>query len=336
MPRLRRSNVNLSGIERVVEDATFKYIDSNGKIIKDSKTLERIQTLVIPPAWIDVWICDHERGHIQAVGVDARGRKQYLYHPSWRNQRDKKKFEHMLEFGKSLADLRKQCLQLMDQEGLPYEKSLATAILLLDLGLFRIGMEDYAQENSTYGLATLEKNHVKIKDDVATFDYIAKSSKRRIQSISHPKTVEIIKILKNRKSGGSQLLAYKDKGRWTDVTSFHINSFIKSMTGANFSAKDFRTWRATNLAAVALAASSNVTSASAKKKAVTRAVKEVSYYLGNTPAIARASYIDPRVIDKYFQGETIEKALIEIGYDIDEGLPAVQGTIEEAVLDLLA
>ncbi len=335
MARLRRSDPTTAGITRLYYNNSFKYVDSNGKTITDSKTLERINSLVIPPAWTHVWICDHDRGHIQAVGIDSRGRKQYLYHPKWRNQQDKKKFDHMVEFGKALPLLRKQCLELMNQNGLSYEKSLASAVFLLDLGLFRIGMEDYAQENNTYGLATLEKSHVKIKNDVAIFDYTAKSNKRRIQSISHPKTVEIIRILKNRRSGGNQLLAYKDKGKWMDVTSFHINSFIKSMTGSNFSAKDFRTWRATNLAAIALGVSSNAVSTTAKKKAVTRAIKEVSYYLGNTPAIARSSYVDPRIIDKYFQGETIEKTLIEIGYDTDKGIPAVEGAIEEAVLDLL-
>jgi DNA topoisomerase IB len=212
---------------------------------------------------------------------------------------------------------------------------LACAVRLLDRGFFRVGTEDYAEQNGTYGLATMRKRHVKLgPNGLLVFDYVAKSGKHRVQSVVDPAVYEVVEKLKNRRTG-TELLAFKVGRSWADVRSSHINEYIKRVTGEDFSAKDFRTWHGTVLAAVALAVSGQAAgSKTARERAVTRAVKEVAHYLGNTPAVCRASYIDPRVFDRYRDGVTIGGALEAIG-DVDFGEPATQGAIEEAVLDLL-
>jgi DNA topoisomerase IB len=215
------------------------------------------------------------------------------------------------------------------------ERVLACAVRLLDRGFFRIGSEDYALENQTYGLATMQKRHVRLEENgLLVFDYAAKSGKQRVQSIVDPDVYEVVKTLKQRRGGG-ELLAYKNGRAWVDVRSDQINEYIKDLTGEDSSAKDFRTWHGTVLAAVALAVSGRAAgSKTARTKAVSRAVKEVAHYLGNTPAVCRASYIDPRVFDRYRDGVTIGGALDRLG-DVEFGEPATQGAVEEAVLDLL-
>jgi DNA topoisomerase IB len=213
---------------------------------------------------------------------------------------------------------------------------LAGAVRLLDRGFFRIGTEDYAEQNQTYGLATMEKRHVTLEEDgVLRFDYVAKGGKRRIQSIVDPQVYELVGALKRRRSG-PELLAYKNGKGWVDVRSDDINDYIKEITGEGFSAKAFRTWNATVIAAVALAVSGRAAETkTARKRAITRAIKEVAHYLGNTPAVCRASYIDPRVFDRYQDGFTIGGALDRLGEGVDLGQPSFQGPVEEAVLDLL-
>jgi DNA topoisomerase IB len=296
----------------------------------------RIKQLGIPPAWKDVWICTYPFGHIQAVGTDAAGRKQYVYHQKWRQRRDAEKFEKMLEFARALPRLRLTCENNLQQEGMQRDKVLACAVRLLDRGFFRIGMEDYAEQNKTYGLATMQKRHVTLRGDVIEFDYIAKSGKRRFQSLVDPLLFDVVSTLKKRRGGGNELLAYKDGRTWVDVKAVDINDYIRANTGSDYSAKDFRTWNATVLAAVAVSVSGQATSSeSARKRAISRAVKEVAHYLGNTPAVCRASYIDPRVFDRYTSGWTIAGAIESLGEGAAFGEPSFQGPIEEAVLDLI-
>ncbi|HUP85005.1 MAG TPA: hypothetical protein VM143_04975 [Acidimicrobiales bacterium] len=338
MPRLKRIDCSSPGIRRRKVGKGFTYVDENGKKVTDEATLARISALVLPPAWTDVWICSHPMGHIQAVGIDVKGRKQYRYHDVWRVRRDAEKFDHMLGFAQALPSIRQRTAEDLGARGLTRARVLACAVRLLDLGFFRIGTEGYAEENQTYGLATMRKKHVKIAGDTITFDYIAKSGKRRIQSVADPDVVEVVTELKGRSGGGHELLAWVDTdGKWCDVRSADINAYIKECSGGEFSAKDFRTWSATVLAAVALAVSSGVArSESGRKRAIARAMKEVSEYLGNTPAVCRSSYVDPRVVDRYTAGMTVMSALACLDEESGLGGLHTHGAIEEAVLDLLS
>ncbi|HVF19277.1 MAG TPA: DNA topoisomerase IB [Mycobacteriales bacterium] len=337
VPRLRllRSDLSTSGIARRRAGRGFTYLDDDGRRVADPEVLARITALVIPPAWTDVWICPAPNGHIQAVGTDVAGRRQYRYHELWRARRDLAKFDRILDFARALPDLRAQVAEHLARPDLDRERVLACAVRLLDLGFFRIGGEGYASANQTFGLATMQKRHVTVTGDVVRFDYVAKSGKRRIQSLADPAVIDIVAGLKRRRGGGQELLAYRRDGSWVDVRSADINTYLKELTGGQFSAKDFRTWSATVLAAVALAVSADAPSPTAQRRAVTRAVTEVAHYLGNTPTVCRASYVDPRVIDRYLAGTTIRHALDELGADTEVGCLSTQGPVEHAVLDLL-
>jgi DNA topoisomerase I len=327
MPRLRRVDCSGPGIRRIRRGRGFSYVGVAGGAVRDKATLDRIRALAIPPAWEDVWICPDERGHLQAVGVDSKGRRQYRYHDQWRLRRDREKFEHMLDFARALPKIRHFCAEHLSVDELTRERVLACAVRLLDLGFFRIGGEGYAAENETYGLATMHKSHVAVDGDMVTFDYVAKGGKRRLQSVVDPDVAVVVKELKARRGGLPELLAYKRGGRWIDVKSGDINAYIKEVTGGDFSAKDFRTWNATVLAAVALSVSSEaLSSKTSRQRAVVRCFKEVSHYLGNTPAVCRSSYVDPRVIDRFRGGSTIIDAL---------GDPSQRDVIETAVVELL-
>jgi DNA topoisomerase I len=335
VPRLRRVDCSRPGISRRGRGRGFEYLDEQGERIDDPETLDRIRELAVPPAWRDVWICPYPFGHIQAVGTDAAGRRQYLYHQRWRARRDQEKFDEMLRFARALPGLRRRAAQDLSQDGLTRKRVLACAVRLLDRGFFRVGTEDYAENNGSYGLATIERRHVELgPGNLLVFDYRAKSGKQRVQSVVDAEVYAVVEKLKRRRSG-SDLLAYQEGRSWVDLRSGHINEYIKEATGEDFSAKDFRTWHGTVLAAVALAVSGGAAgSKTARTRAITRAVQEVAHYLGNTPAVARASYVDPRVFDRYRDGVTIGGALEQLG-DVDLGEPATQGAVEEAVLDLL-
>ncbi len=336
MARLRRVDCSGPGIHRRKRGKGFEYLDDEGRRVTEPSVLERIRELGIPPAWEDVWICPYPMGHIQATGQDVAGRKQYRYHDVWRERRDHAKFESMEEFARSLPRLRERVTADLALDGMPRERALACAARLLDRGFFRIGSEDYAEENETYGIATMRKRHVSLDGDVVVFDYEAKGGKRRIQAVGDPGVAEVVRALKRRRGGGEELLAYKRGARWVDVKSPEINHYVKDAAGGDFSAKDFRTWSGTVLAAVALAVSGEAAhgSKTARKRAKTRAVKEAARYLGNTPAVCRASYIDPRVFDRFDGGLTIGGVLPELVEDTG-AWPDVQGTIEAAVLDLI-
>jgi DNA topoisomerase IB len=316
----------------------FSYLDEEGDPLEEPDVVARIRSLGIPPAWKEVWICPDERGHIQATGLDAAGRKQYLYHEDWRRRRDREKFDEMLEFARALPDLREHVAADLERgEQLTRERVLACAVRLLDRGFFRIGTEEYAVANESFGLATMRKAHVSIEDDTMVFDYPAKSGKRQVRAVVDPLAIDVVAALKRRRGGGDDLLAYKESRRWHDLKSGDINDYIKDVTGADYSAKDFRTWNATVLAAVALAVSGEVAETkTGRKRAATRAVKEVAYYLGNTPAVCKASYIDPRVFDAYDGGLIVRPALEEAAERSEQDEPAIhQPALEEAVIDLI-
>lgn len=336
MPRLRRVDCAGPGITRRKRGRGFEYVDARGSRVDDLQTLQRIKDLGIPPAWTNVWICPHPNGHLQAVGVDAAGRKQYLYHEAWRRRRDQEKFDHMVEFARSLPKVRHLTNEALLDKGMTRERVLACAVRLLDRGFFRIGGESYAEENETFGLATMRKEHVKLSDGTVLFEYIAKSKKERFLALVDPPVYEVVSALKRRRSGGDELLAYRVGKEWRDVKSMDINLYLKEIAGGDYSAKDFRTWHGTVLAAVALSVSTEAFGTkTGRKRAVARAVQEASHYLGNTPAVCRKSYIDPRVIDRYEAGVTIAGVVEELGEVEAFGDPSHQGMVEDAVLDLI-
>lgn len=335
MARLRRADCSGPGITRKRAGRGFAYYD-DGQLVDEPEVLERIRALGIPPAWNDVWICPFPNGHLQATGIDAAGRKQYRYHEAWRTRRDAEKFEDMVRFAKALPGLRERVeADLTGSEQLTRERVLACAVRLLDRGFFRIGTEEYTVTNASYGLATIRKEHVRIEAGQMVFDYPAKSGQRRLQAVVDPLAMDIVCQLKRRRGGGPELLAFKNGRQWCDLRSDDINAYLKQATGGDFSAKDFRTWSATVLAAVALAVSGPAQGTkTSRKRAVTRAIKETSRYLGNTPAVCRASYIDPRIFDAYDAGLVLDHQVLLDAAEPGQ-IPTQHPEIELAVLDLL-
>jgi DNA topoisomerase-1 len=291
--------------------------------------------LAIPPAWREVWICSDSFGHLQATGVDAAGRKQYLYHAKWREHRDRQKFDRMIRFGARLPALRRRLRDDLAGEGFTRQRVMACAVRLLDVGMFRIGSAEYASDDGGLGLATIGREHVSVQADAVVFDYPAKSGVRRAQVISDPATFDLVARLARRRSEPPELLAYRQGRRWSALRSEEINDYLKAGMGAEFSAKDFRTWNATVLAAVSLATDGLAAqSEPQRKRAIDRAVRAVAGLLGNTPAVARRSYIDPRVFDHYLSGITITRTVRQIP-DLDPADDRVRARIERAVLRLL-
>jgi DNA topoisomerase I len=338
MRRLRRVDCAGPGITRRRRGRGFEYLDENGERITEDEVITRIRELAIPPAWEEVWICSDPLGHIQATGLDARGRKQYRYHDLWRERRDREKFDSMVEFARRLPKLRDRVERDLRRRRLSRARVLACAVRLLDRGFFRIGGEDYAEENETYGVATMRKRHVEVAGETVVFDYEGKGGQRRVQVIGDPAVSRLVRDLRGRRGGGHELLAYRENGAWRKIRSADINQYVKEASGGDHSAKDFRTWNATVLAAVVLASYARehqpATSA-ARKRAQRFAVNQVARFLGNTPAVCRSAYIDPRVFDRFDGGLTIGGVFERLPEDPAEW-PDVQGPIERAVLDLLA
>jgi DNA topoisomerase I len=304
------------GLRRRRAGRGFAYFDGGGRRISDPAVVDRINALAIPPAWTAVWICADPRGHIQAFGRDARGRRQYRYHDEWRAQRDREKHDRMLELARALPRLRRRLRCDLAAEDMGRDRVLACAVRLLELGLFRVGGEPYVEENNSYGLATLRKGHVRAVGDELRFDHPGKGAQRRIVTIGDRQVADIVRALKRRRGGGRELLAFKDeRGHWVDVRSSDINDYLQRALGPEFSAKDFRTWTATILTAVALAGEEGADTESQRRNAVARVVRRVASVLGNTPAVARSSYVDPRVIERYQDGETVADALAATGVE---------------------
>ncbi len=336
MGPLTRSDPSDGGIRRRRCGRGFRYLGPGSAAITDESTLARIKALVIPPAWEDVWICPDPFGHIQAIGTDSAGRRQYRYHDLWREQRDRAKHDRVVEFGAGLPRLREVVSRDLAGSGLTRDRVLAAAVRLVDLGFFRPGGEEYAEENGTFGLATIRKEHVTLTRGQIVFEYTAKSAKHREQAVAEEEVCAVVRSLRRRRRGGDRLLAYQSGARWHDVTAGDINAYLGEASGGDYTAKDFRTWHATVLAAVGLAVSENAGGSDAqRKRAVARVVREVADYLGNTPAVARASYIDPRVIDLYQRNVTIRTVLGDLGRDSQFGDLATRGRVERAVVRLL-
>ncbi len=330
--RLRRADCAAAGIRRRRRGRGFSFEDAEGRRIEDEETLERIRDLVIPPAWEDVWICADPLGHIQATGLDAAGRKQYRYHDRWELRRAARKYEETREFARRLPGLRRAVGRDLALEGMPRERALACAVRLLDLGFFRVGGEEYAEANESYGLATIQRQHVAVKDGEMVFDFPAKSGQRRVQSIRDPDAIAAVEAMRRRRSGPDDLLAYREGGSWHDVRSSDVNAYIQERIGAEFSAKDFRTWSGTVLAAAALAGEPKPKSEAAAKRTSPPRSQSVAAALGNTPAVCRRSYIDPRVFDRYRDGVTIEVGLSREGRITTRR----RARIERAVLELVS
>jgi DNA topoisomerase-1 len=322
---------------RVSSGDGFAYLDVNGAPLTDPATLARIRALAIPPAWRDVWICPDPLGHLQATGVDAAGRRQYRYHELWSQQQSHAKFEHMVAFARTLPTMREGVVATMRAgRQLDRGRVLACSVRLLDVGMFRIGGEVYEKEDGHLGLATIAKANVSIEEGRAVFDYIAKEGVERVHAVADPCCVEIVGALKRRRGGGDHLLAFREAREWHQVHAPMINAHLKDLIGDSFSAKNFRTWNGTLLAAVSLArCEQDCATEQARQKAIRQATADVSEVLGNTPAVARGSYIDPRVFDRFLSGWTIAGELRRIE---DRGLSQEgrRAAIELAVLDLLA
>jgi DNA topoisomerase-1 len=324
---LRPSDPNEPGIRRRRRGRGFSYARPSGRPVRDPSTLRRIRSLAIPPAWTDVWICAAADGHLQAVGTDSAGRRQYRYHPLWREQQDQAKFDRVLSVAERLPAFRERVTKDLQAQDLSRERVLAAAARMLDIGFFRVGGEEYTE---SYGLATLRTSHVACRDGQVVCSYPAKGGKKRTQVLADSEVCAVVEALSRRKG---ELLRYESDKGWVDVRSSDINDYLREVFGMEVTAKDFRTWHATVLAAVGLAVSKRVRSTAGRKRAVARVMAEVSDYLGNTPAVARASYVDPRIVELYMRGTAI--ALEGLGRDTDPGGLATHGPVEEAVIGLL-
>jgi DNA topoisomerase-1 len=286
----------------------FSYTDSDGTPVTDTKTLERIKELVIPPAWKKVWICTYPNGHIQAVGTDAAGRRQYLYHQKWQEERNEEKFDRALHMSAGLAEMRQQIAADLRSRGLTRDRVIALALQLLDLGYFRSGSEQYAEENNSFGLATLLCEHVTLAQKAVEFDYPAKSGVRRTLVIEEPEVVRAVRALMRRPDRSERLLVCRNGSEWIDVHADDLNARFKELVGDEYTVKDLRTWHGTVLAAAAFVDADPPENESVIKRVESAVMKEVAEELGNTPAVARRSYVDPRVVEGYEAGLDISAA----------------------------
>lgn len=332
---MRRSDCAAPGIRRIRRGRGFTYLDQRGRPVESPEVLERIGELTVPPAWTDVWICPDPMGHLQATGVDAAGRKQYLYHERWRAHRDREKFARMTSFGAALPKLRRRLARELAEEELSERRVIACAVRLLDIGMFRVGNPEYAGDESGIGLATVRKEHVSLNGRAIAFDYPGKGGIRRLQVVEDPVSLGVVRRLKLRRSGPPELFAYRSGGDWRPIRSDDINEFIKEQLGEQYSAKDFRTWNATVMAAVTIAARGReARSKTARRRAINETTKQVAELLGNTPAVARRSYIDPRVFDRYLAGHTVARPIKRLELEVADD--RTRNRVEKAVLGLLA
>ncbi len=298
---LRYVNDSKPGIQRKSARAGFRYVGADGRLVRDPDTLGRIRSLVIPPAWTDVWICPYEKGHIQVTARDARGRKQYRYHPRWRSARDETKYAHVIGFGKALPAIRRRVEKDLARQGLPREKVLATVVRLLETTMMRVGNEEYARSNGSYGLTTLRDRHVRIDGARMQFRFKGKSSKEHFIELNDKRLAAIVR--RCRELPGHELFQYLDEGgERCAIDSEDVNNYLREITGEDYTAKDFRTWAGTLLAALALREFETFDSKAQAKKNLVRAIESVSAKLGNTPAICRKCYIHPVVMESYLDG----------------------------------
>ncbi|MFH7599338.1 DNA topoisomerase IB [Streptomyces racemochromogenes] len=336
--RLRTSRPDRPGYTRVRHGRGFRYLDATGRPLTDGAERARIRALVIPPAWRDVWICPWPSGHIQAMGTDDAGRRQYLYHERFRERQEAAKHAHVLDVGARLPRLREAVARDLTARGLPRDRVLACTARLLDLGFFRVGGAGYRRDHGAYGLTTLLPEHARCGRGEVCFSYPGKAGQDQTRALVDPAAYEVVRALLRRRGREQQLFVYWEARRWHDVHADDVNDYLRRCSGTAITAKDFRTWHATVLAAVALAVSVEAAgdSTARRGRAISRAVREVSAYLGNTPAVCRASYINPRLFELYEEGVTIAPALGRLGKDVAFGHPATHGAVEAAVLALLS
>jgi DNA topoisomerase-1 len=321
------------GIRRVKAGSGFAYRNSQGRCIKDAAVLKRIKALAIPPAWTDVWVCADAQGHLQAVGYDARGRKQYRYHPRWREVRDETKFNRMIAFGQALPKIRRQVRRDLRAAGLGREKILAAVVRLLELTAFRVGNDEYANENKSFGLTTLQDRHVRVNGATIRFNFRGKSGQQQRLDVEHPTLARLVR--KCQDLPGQDLFQYLDEqGNVHDVTSNDVNEYLARAVGGDFTAKDFRTWTGTVLAALALREFEPIASKARAKRNIVRAIERVAERLGNTPAVCKKCYIHPVIFESYLDGDLVvalrHRAERELRHRLDRLRPE-----EAAVITLL-
>jgi DNA topoisomerase-1 len=293
------------GITRKHRGDGFLYQTSQGQVINDQRRLKRITALAIPPAWTDVWICPYANGHIQATGRDAKGRKQYRYHPRWRAVRDENKYEHILAFGQALPAIRQRVADDLAGRGLSREKVLAAVVRLLETTLIRVGNEEYAHQNKSYGLTTMRNRHVEVGTQKITFSFRGKSGKRHTISLDDRRLAQIVRRL--RELPGQHLFQYvDDDGAVQVVSSGDVNDYLREITGQPFTAKDFRTWTGTMLAAWLLRTFAPFTTEREARHNIAQAIEQISAKLGNTPTICRKCYVHPAVLEAYVEGSLLE------------------------------
>ena len=330
---LRYVGDHQAGIERRGKPGKFHYVDADGQRLKDEDALERIRKLAIPPAWTDVWICTRANGHVQATGRDARGRKQYRYHARWRQVRDEAKYERMLSFGRALPAIRQAVDAGMKLPGMPREKVLATIVHLLELTMMRIGNEEYARTNKSFGLTTLRTRHVKVAGSGVEFHFRGKSGVHHDIKLSDRRLARVLQTI--RDLPGQELFQYLDEdGQRHGVDSGDVNDYLRDITGEDYTAKDFRTWSGTLLAALALEEFEKVDSEAQAKKNIVQAIESVARKLGNTPSICRKCYVHPAVLDSYLDGSLLEGMKARALQQMKEDLHALAPE-EAAVLALL-
>jgi DNA topoisomerase I len=326
------------GIRRKKSGKRFRYVDAEGKPIRDKETLQRIRSLVIPPAWTDVWICSDSRGHLQATGRDARGRKQSRYHPRWRAVRDETKYERMLLFGTALRGIRMRLEEDLALPGLPRNKVLATIVRLMEQTLIRVGNEAYARENKSYGLTTMRAKHVQVNGSTVVFRFRGKSGKLHTVGVEDRRLARIVRQCQDLP--GYELFEYLDElGETRKVDSADVNDYLRAISGEDLTAKDFRTWAGTVLASMALREFEESASETEAKKNVVEAIKAVAQRLGNTPAVCRKCYVHPAVLECYLAGKLerrirrkVEEATDEVLHEAEEEALRKE---ERAVMDLL-
>jgi DNA topoisomerase-1 len=331
--RLRRSHPDRPGFSRRRRGRGFGYLDADGRSIKDTDVLERIRTLAIPPAWTDVWICPCPNGHIQAIGIDQAGRRQYLYHDDWRTAQDADKHDRVRQLARKLPAFREAVDGDLCASGLDRRRVLAVALRMLDYGVFRTGNTEYAEEYGSRGVSTLLRDDVRVSKGKLVFDFVAKGGQQRRLELDDDRLVAAVRSLKRGKHKSPQLLVYRDTDGYHEIDADMVNERFHELVGEDFTVKDLRTWTATVHAAVDLAEADPPRTKKALNAAVKEMLDEVSEHLGNTPTVARASYVDPRVVDQYDHGRTVADTVEKVGSDLEDD--ETRATVERSVNRLL-
>jgi DNA topoisomerase-1 len=330
MPRLRTVSPSDPGWTRVRHGRGHRYLDLDGSPLP-AEDVARVKSLVIPPAWREVWICPHPNGHLQAVGTDEAGRRQYLYHPYWRQKRDEAKFDRVIEMAGQLPRVRSALRRELKAGELDRASALATAVRLVDLGLFRLGSDTYTEQNGSYGLTTLERRHVATDKDSRRFCFVGKSGVEHEICLTDPLVIPLVDKMTRRRPPDARVLSAREGRRWVPLSAADINEYIRELFGMEVSAKDFRTWHATVHVARWVGGAEPVETKRKRTRVVREAVVSASELLGNTPTVCRSSYVDPRVIDLYESGTTIPRDVAELDQESDRA----RNRVDEAVVGLL-